>query len=87
MDFDRIKMHDMGMTSDNGEEEIDAAGGPETMTIAEFNRACLVGAFTTDDGVGYYGTAEQESGEIVPVDGSASDRDGHAFTHIWWYGK
>ena len=68
--------------------------GPEVMTITEFWDAAQVGAYTDDDGVGYYGDATTHSLDsmynIWNYENLAHETQVkiHAeCTHIHWYNK
>lgn len=58
----------------------------EHLTLQEFIGACNSGAFTDDDGIGYYATeTEQTNLDILPSDtGGFLNTD---YTHVVWYNK
>lgn len=56
----------------------------QVMTVLEFWSAVKIGAFTEDDGVGYYGTDKVASSYSVWVTGPDCAPE---HTHVHWFNK
>ncbi len=67
---------------DDDEENSMPDFGPELILIDDFVSAFKIGAYTSYDGSGYYGTENEVSKRSI-WDGKPEEGD----THIWWYYK